>query len=386
MTSSAHTDRFVRDHLPPIEQWPDFLFSLPELDYPDRLNCVVELLDRWVATGHGERACLISHTETLTYAQLAERVNRIANVLTRDLGMVPGHRVLLRGPNNPMLIAACLAVIKAGGVAVPTMPLLRAGEISFPIAKARIALALCDLRLGEELEKSKTLAPELERIVYYSGEDRAGGLDALMRRPGYEHFSACDTASDDVCLIAFTSGTTGEPKGTMHFHRDLLATCDSYGRHVLRARADDLFSGSPPLAFTFGLGGLLLFPLRIGAATLLLEKAPPDALLAAIAEYRVGVLVTAPTSYRAMAAQAGQYDLSSLHKCVAAGEALPAATRKLWRDATGMNIIDGIGTTEMLHIFISHDEAHARPGATGKPIPGYRACVMDEEGQPLPAG
>src|SRR6266542_1412070 len=209
MTSSAHTDRFVRDHLPPIEQWPDFLFSLPELDYPDRLNCVVELLDRWVATGHGERACLISHTETLTYAQLAERVNRIANVLTRDLGMVPGHRVLLRGPNNPMLIAACLAVIKAGGVAVPTMPLLRAGEISFPIAKARVALALCDLRLGAELAKSKTLAPELERIVYYSGEDRAGGLDALMRRPGYEHFSACDTASDDVCLIAFTSGTSG---------------------------------------------------------------------------------------------------------------------------------------------------------------------------------
>ncbi len=386
MTSSAHTDRFVRDHLPPIEQWPDFLFSLPELDYPDRLNCVVELLDRWVATGHGERACLISHTETLTYAQLAERVNRIANVLTRDLGMVPGHRVLLRGPNNPMLIAACLAVIKAGGVAVPTMPLLRAGEISFPIAKARIALALCDLRLGEELEKSKTLAPELERIVYYSGEDRAGGLDALMRRPGYEHFSACDTASDDVCLIAFTSGTTGEPKGTMHFHRDLLATCDSYGRHVLRARADDRFIGSPPIAFTFGLGGLVLFPLRIGATSVLLEKAAPDDLLAAIGRFRASICFTAPTAYRAMLPKLGDHDLSSLRKCVSAGETLPKATFEAWRAATGISVMDGIGTTEMLHIFIGSPEETVRPGATGKPVPGYEARVVDDDGRELPAG
>jgi 2-aminobenzoate-CoA ligase len=264
MIPSGHVDSFARDHLPSVELWPDFAFSLPELHYPERFNCVVELLDRWVTSGRGERSCLISQTETLTYAQLAERVNRIANVLTRNLGMVPGNRVLLRGPNNPMLVAAVLAVIKAGGVAVPTMPLLRTGEISYPIAKARIALALCDVRLGEELEKGKTPTPVLERIVYW-GADRAGSLEALMRQPGYEHFPACDTASDDVCLIAFTSGTTGEPKGTMHFHRDLLATCDSYGRHVVRAGADDPFIGSPPLAFTFGLGGLVLFPLRIGA-------------------------------------------------------------------------------------------------------------------------
>jgi 2-aminobenzoate-CoA ligase len=380
---TAHLDTFARDNLPPRTQWPDFLLELPELKYPDRMNCVVELLDRWVAAGHGDRPCLISPAETLSYAQLSERVNRMANVLTRDLGMVPGHRVLLRGPNNPMMVAAYLAVIKAGGIVVATMPLLRAKEIAYPIGKAKISLALCDHRLAEEMEKARALAPDLERVVYW-GSGGAGALEALMARPGYESFVPSDTASDDVCLIAFTSGTTGEPKGTMHFHRDMLATCDSYGRHVLRAEAGDRFIGSPPLAFTFGLGGLVLFPLRVGAATILVEKASPDDLLAAIEKFGATIAFTAPTAYRAMLAKLAERNISSLRKCVSAGEALPKATFEAWLAATGIKILDGIGATEMLHIFIGSPEEAILPGATGKPVPGYEARVVDADGKELP--
>lgn len=380
---TAHLDSFARDNLPPRAQWPDFRFELPELKYPDRLNCVVELLDRWVAAGRGDRPCLISPTETLTYAQVAERVNRIANALTHSLGMVPGHRVLLRGPNNPMMVAAYLAVIKAGGIVVATMPLLRAKEIAYPIVKAKIRLALCDHRLAEEIEKSRALAPDLERVVYWGSGD-SDALEALMAKPGYETFIPCDTASDDVCLIAFTSGTTGEPKGTMHFHRDMLATCDSYGRYVLRAKANDRFIGSPPLAFTFGLGGLVLFPLRVGAASILIEKGSPDDLLAAIEKYRATIAFTAPTAYRAMLAKLGEHDVSSLRKCVSAGEALPKATFDAWLSATGIKILDGIGATEMLHIFIGSPEEEIRAGATGKPVPGYEARVVDAQGKELP--
>jgi 2-aminobenzoate-CoA ligase len=380
---TAHLDTFARDNLPPRGQWPDFLLDLPELKYPDRMNCVVELLDRWVAAGHGDRPCLISPAETLSYAQLSERVNRMANVLTRVLGMVPGHRVLLRGPNNPMMVAAYLAVIKAGGVVVATMPLLRAKEIAYPIGKAKIGLALCDHRLAEEMEKARALAPDLERVVYW-GSAGADALEALMARPGYESFVPCDTASDDVCLIAFTSGTTGEPKGTMHFHRDMLATCDSYGRHVLRAEAGDRFIGSPPLAFTFGLGGLVLFPLRVGAATILVEKASPDDLLAAIEKFGATIAFTAPTAYRAMLAKLAQRNISSLRKCVSAGEALPKATFEAWLAATGIKILDGIGATEMLHIFIGSPEEEILPGTTGKPVPGYEARVVDADGKELP--
>ena len=383
MTPSAHLDTFARDNLPPRAQWPDFLFDLPELKYPERMNCAVELLDRWVASGEGERPCLISPTESLSYAQVAERVNRIANVLTRDLGLLPGHRVLLRGPNNPMMVAAYLAVIKAGGIVVATMPLLRAKEIAYPITKARIRLALCDHRLAEDMEKARPLAGELERVVYW-GSGAPDALEALMAKPGYETFAACDTASDDVCLIAFTSGTTGEPKGTMHFHRDMLATCDSYGRHVLRADARDRFMGSPPLAFTFGLGGLVLFPLHVGAATILLERAGPDDLLAAAAKFGATVCFTAPTAYRAMLAKLGEHDISSLRKCVSAGETLPQATFDAWHAATGIKILDGIGATEMLHIFIGSPEHEIRPGATGRPVPGYEARVVDAGGNEVP--
>jgi 2-aminobenzoate-CoA ligase len=383
MTASAHLDTFARDNLPPRAQWPDFRFDLPELQYPERMNCAVELLDRWLAAGHGERPCLIAPAETLTYAQLAERVNRIANVLTRDLGMVPGHRVLLRGPNSPMMVAAYLAVIKAGGVVVATMPLLRAKEIAYPIAKARIRLALCDQRLDEEMEKARALAGGLERVVYWGGGG-AEALEALMAKPGYERFAACDTASDDVCLIGFTSGTTGEPKGTMHFHRDMLATCDSYGRHVLCADAQDRFIGSPPLAFTFGLGGLVLFPLRVGAATILIEKVAPDDLLAAIAKFGATIAFTAPTAYRAMLSKLATHDVSSLRKCVSAGEALPKATFEAWLAATGIKILDGIGATEMLHIFIGSPESEVRAGATGRAVPGYEARVVDADGNEVP--
>src|SRR5256884_535002 len=288
------------------------------------MNYVDELAGRWSAQGRGAAPWLISPTETLTYAQLAERVNRIANVLTRALGIVPGHRVLLRGPNSPMMVAAYLAVIKAGAVVVATMPLLRAKEIAYPIAKAKIRLALCDHRLAEEMEKARALAGDLERVVYW-GSGTADALEALMATPGYETFAACHTASDDVCLIGFTSGTTGEPKGTMHFHRDMLATCDSYGRHVLCADAQDLFIGSPPLAFTFGLGGLVLFPLRVGAATVLVEKSSPDDLLAAIEKFRATVVFTAPTAYRAMLAKLRGHDISSLRQCVSAREGFPKA-------------------------------------------------------------
>jgi 2-aminobenzoate-CoA ligase len=385
MIPSAHHDTFARDNLPPRADWPDFLFGLPELVYPERMNCVTELLDRWIAPGHGDRPCLISPTETLTYSQLAERVNRIANALTRDLGLLPGHRVLLRGPNSPMMVAAYLAAIKAGGVVVATMPLLRAKEIAYPIGKAKIRLALCDHRLADESEKARPLAPDLRRVVYWGG-DASDALEALMGKPGYDRFTACDTASDDVCLIGFTSGTTGEPKGTMHFHRDMLATCDSYGRHVLRAGADDRFIGSPPLAFTFGLGGLVLFPLRVGASTILLEKAAPDDLLAAIGRHRATICFTAPTAYRAMLGKLSEHDISSLRKCVSAGEALPKATYDAWLKATGIKILDGIGATEMLHIFIGSPEDAIRAGATGKPVPGYEARVVDERGSEVPPG
>ena len=369
MAQSGHVDTFARENLPPRAQWPEFKFDLPELQYPEQINCVTEWVDRWVTGGQGGRSCLLSPTETLTYTQLHERVNRIANVLTRDLGMVPGNRVLLRAANNPMMVASYFAVIKAGGIAVATMPLLRAKELSYPLAKAKIALALCDVRLADEMDKAKAQSSELQRVVYW-GSMAPDALETLMAKPSYEKFTACDTAADDVCLIAFTSGTTGEPKGTMHFHRDMLAICDSYAKHVLRAEPSDRFTGSPPLAFTFGLGGLVLFPLRIGASTVLLEKAGPDELLAAIAKYKITIPFTAPTAYRAMLGKLKDHDISSLRKCVSAGETLPKATFDAWHAATGIKILDGIGATEMLHIFIGSPEHEVRAGSTGKPVPG----------------
>ncbi len=377
---SAHVDTFARDRLPPPQALPDFVFDLPELQFPDHLNCAAELLDRHVAQGRGHRVCLQGSGVRWTYAQLQAQANRIAHVLVHGQGLVSGQRVLLRGANSPMLAACFMAVFKAGGIAVGSMPLLRARELTAIIDKAAVTHALCDATLAEELQAARAACPTLQHVLHYGGELEA----QAAAQP--DAFDTVDTGATDICLIAFTSGTTGVPKGTMHFHRDLMAACACWPPHVLRAQPDDIFIGSPPLAFTFGLGGLLLFPLSIGASAVLIEKVTPETLLAAIAQHRASVCFTAPTSYRAMVSQVGQHDLRSLRKCVSAGEALPAATRQLWKDATGIDIIDGIGSTELLHIFISADEAHARPGATGVPVPGYRATVLDEQGRELPRG
>ncbi|WP_134499230.1 benzoate-CoA ligase family protein [Microvirga pakistanensis] len=384
MAYTAHVDTFTRNNLPPRDQWPAFLFTRPEFQFPERLNCAVAFLDRWIDEGRGDEPCLISPAETLTYRELQERVNRICNVLVKQLGFVPGNRVLLRSANNPMMVAAYLAVLKSGGVVVATMPMLRAKEIAYPLNKARIGVALCDHRLAEEMERAKAMVPDLQHVVYW-GSGAPDSLEALIATASPE-FDAADTAADDVCLIGFTSGTTGEPKGTMHFHRDMLAICDGYSLNVLRPEPTDRFIGSPPLAFTFGLGGLVLFPMRVGASTVLLEKAGPDDLPAAIMQYKATICFTAPTAYRAMLTKLGSYDLSSLRKCVSAGEALPKDTFEAWRNATGIKLMDGIGATEMLHIFIAATEEEIRPGATGKPVPGYEAKVIDDEGRTLPPG
>lgn len=383
MTLTAHIDTFARDNLPAPDAQPDFVFTLAEVQYPERINCVTRFLDRWVEEGRGDQPCLLSPQVSYSYRELQQLVNRIANLLVGQLGLVPGGRVLLRSANNPMMVATYLAVLKAGGIVVATMPLLRAKEIAFPIRKAKIALALCDHQLADELEKARPLAPGLERVVYW-GSGGTDSLEALIAQAG-DQFTAVDTAADDVCLIAFTSGTTGDPKGTMHYHRDMLAICDCFAHFILQARADDRFVSSAPLAFTFGFGGVM-FPMHIGASFVVLEKAGPDELPPAIERFKATVCFTAPTSYRAMIGKLGQYDISSLRKCVSAGETLPKATFEAWQRATGIKLIDGIGTTEMLHIFISAAEDEIRPGSTGKPVPGYEAKIVDEEGHDLPAG
>jgi 2-aminobenzoate-CoA ligase len=384
--SSAHIDTFARDHLPPPEAQPEYRFDLPSLQFPAQLNCASELLDRAVAEGRGERLCIQAPGLRWSYADLQAQANRIAHVLVQDMGLVPGNRVLLRSPNNPMLAACWFAVVKAGGIAVGSMPLLRAKELKQILDKAQISHALCDARLAEEMKLAAADCPALRQLRFFN-DDSADGLEAAMARHPAT-FDNVATAADDTCLMAFTSGTTGAPKGTMHFHRDVMAACACWPPHVLRPTADDIFIGSPPLAFTFGLGGLLLFPMSVGASTVLVEKVSPPDLMAAVQAFGATAMFTAPTSYRAiaMSLQGKPWPATSLRKCVSAGEALPAATRKLWRDTSALEIIDGIGSTELLHIFISADEHEARPGATGKAVPGYVACVMDANGQPLPPG
>ena len=379
---TAHLDTFARDNLPPRGEWPELLFELPELQYPARLNCATELLDKPVTRGHGHRVALRSADGECTYTQLFTQANRLANVLVREMGLRPGNRVLLRGPNNPMMAACWFAVMKAGGVCVATMPLLRAKELTDIIQKAGITHALCDKRLDEELKK--VTSSSLKEIRYWY-DDGADSLDALsLRQPLW--FTNVATAADDVALIAFTSGTTGKPKGTMHFHRDVVAMCDCFPRSILGTHKDDIFCGTPPLAFTFGLGGMLCFPMRYGASTVLVEKHTPETLLETIDRFQANVCFTSPLMYRQMAALAPQFDLSSLKKCVSAGEALPDATRQLFKEATGIEIIDGIGSTEMIHIFISHTPERVRRGATGYAIPGYQAAVLNEDLSPCKAG
>ncbi|MDX1593870.1 MAG: AMP-binding protein [Gammaproteobacteria bacterium] len=377
---TAHVDTFARDHLPPRAQWPDFV-NLESLGYPPRLNCAVELLDRAVEEGDGDRVVLRSPDLEWSYRELQAHADRIARVLVGDLGMVPGERVLLRAPNNPWMVACWFGVVKAGGIAVATMPLLRGPELEKIIDKARVRLALCDRRLIDELERARAAQPVLERVVDFNG----GELERLMaRHPA--GFDAVYTAADDVCLIAFTSGTTGQPKGTVHFHRDVLAVCDTFSRQLLRPGPDDLFLGSPPLAFTFGLGGLTLFPMRARAATALVEKVAPPDLLDAVRRFRPTILFTSPTAYRALLDRLEEGDVASLRQCVSAGETLPRPTSDAWFEKTGLRIVDGIGSTEMLHIFISAVGDAIRPGSTGLPVPGYEARVIDADGAPVPHG
>ncbi|MFC3106806.1 AMP-binding protein [Undibacterium arcticum] len=384
MIATAYVDTFASDNLPPHEQWPQFLFDFPELQYPDRLNCVTELLDNMVRAGHADSPAIYGYQGTWTYAELLDKVDRIAHVLREELKLVPGNRVLLRGANNPMMAACFLAVVKSGCIAVPTMPLLRAKELTVIIDKAQVSAALCAADLKTEMEFARSQSATLEGVLYFN-DAAPDALEQLMAtKPAA--FEAVDTSADDVCIIGFTSGTTGMPKGTMHFHRDVMAICDCFPRSILQSNADDIFIGTPPLAFTFGLGGMLLFPLRVGAATVLLEKLTPESLLQAVQDFRATICFTAPTFYRQMAPLTSKYDLSSLQKTVSAGEALPAATRESWRQATGLAMIDGIGATEMLHIFISAAGNDIRSGATGKPIPGYQACVLDEDGNQVPPG
>uniref|UniRef100_A0AAU2K2V4 AMP-binding protein n=1 Tax=Streptomyces sp. NBC_00049 TaxID=2903617 RepID=A0AAU2K2V4_9ACTN len=381
LSPSAHADSFCRDRLPPASLWPELHFELPELRYPDRLNCAQRLLDDAVDRWGPDRPCLLTPTERWTYGDLLRRANQVAQVLTEDFGVRPGNRVLLRGPNNPWLVAAWFGVLKAGGVAVTTMPLLRAAELSELNGISRPAVAICDHRFVAELAAADT--PGLP-VLAYGGPDE----DDLTRRCAAKEgrFSNVATAADDVALIAFTSGTTGRPKATLHFHRDVLANADTFSRHVLKPREDDVFTGTPPLAFTFGLGGLVVFPLHVGAATLLIEQAGPELLADLVADHGVTVLFTAPTAYRAIMAAGATGKLAGLRRCVSAGEALPAQVWEEFHTATGHRIIDGIGATEMLHVFISAADEDIRPGSTGKPVPGYRARIVTEEGEPVPDG
>ncbi|MPS28770.1 MAG: 2-aminobenzoate-CoA ligase [Alcaligenaceae bacterium] len=390
MERSGHLDTFARDHLPPPEAWPAFLLDHPAVRYPARLNCAAELIDGAVAAGHGRRPAIWTVTggkpSAITYLEVQQRVDRLARVLVEDMGLVPGNRVLLRGPNNPAMAIALLATIKAGLVAVPTMPLLRAVELKPVIDKAQVRAALCDVRLRDEVDacmrSGPAHCPTLTQVRFFN-DDGPESLEALASgKPA--SFPACDTAGDDVCLIAFTSGTTGSPKGCIHFHRDVLAMCDLFPRSILQATPDDIFCGTPPLAFTFGLGGMLCFPLRAGASTVLSEKLTPASLLETIQATRATIVFTAPTFYRQMAALAPGYDISSLRHCVSAGEALPDATRQSWKQATGVEMTDGIGSTEMIHIFISSAGQEVRRGAIGKVVPGYEACIVDEAMRPQP--
>jgi 2-aminobenzoate-CoA ligase len=377
---SAHVDTFTRDNLPPFDQWPDLLLDRPEFHYPDRLNAAVELTDRMVERGFGDRIALIGNGRRRTYKELADWSNRVAHALVENYGIKPGNRVLIRSGNNPALVACWLAATKAGAVVINTMPLLRAGELTKIVDKAQVSLALTDTRIADELIACAKDSKFLKQVV---GFDGTSNHDAELDRIALDKpvtFDAVPTGCDDVALLGFTSGTTGEPKATMHFHRDLLIIADGYAREVLKVTPEDVFVGSPPLAFTFGLGGLAIFPLRFGATATLLENASPANMIQIIETYKATICFTAPTAYRAMLAAMEQgADLSSLRTAVSAGETLPGPVFEDWRRKTGKSMLDGIGTTELLHIFISNRVDDAHPGVTGRPVTGYEARIVDAE-------
>ena len=384
---TGHTDTFARDSLPPRDQWPELVLDNPAFQYPDYLNVAVELTDKMVGDGFGDHDALIGNGRRRTYKELTDWTNRLAHALVEDYGVEPGNRVLIRSGNNPAMVACWLAATKAGAVVVNTMPMLRATELSKIIDKAEVKLALCDTRMMDELALSAKTSKFLETVVGFDGtSNHDAELDRIaLSKP--VRFDAVKTGRDDVALLGFTSGTTGVPKATMHFHRDLLIIADGYAKEVLGVTPDDVFVGSPPLAFTFGLGGLAVFPLRFGATATLLEQAPPPALVGIIEQYKATICITAPTAYRAMMAAMDEgADLSSLRIAVSAGETLPAPTYEQWMEKTKTPILDGIGSTELLHIFISNHLEDARPGVTGRPIMGYEARILDDAGNEMPRG
>ncbi|MGY4320409.1 benzoate-CoA ligase family protein [Bradyrhizobium sp. JR3.5] len=384
---SGHVDDFARRNLPPSAQWPQLLLDRPEFSYPDYLNAAVELTDRIVEQGMGDRIALIGNGRQRTYKELTDWSNRLAHALVENYGVKPGNRVLIRSGNNPALVAAWLAATKAGAVVVNTMPMLRAGELAKIVDKAEIALALTDSRIADELVACAKTSKFLKQVVNFDGtQNHDAELDRIaLNKP--VKFDAVKTGRDDVALLGFTSGTTGEPKATMHFHRDLLIVADGYAREVLKVTPDDVFVGSPPLAFTFGLGGLAIFPLRFGATATLLENAAPSEMIRIIETYKATICFTAPTAYRAMmAAMDKGADLSSLRLAVSAGETLPAPVFESWTRKTGKPILDGIGSTELLHIFITNRAGSAVAGTTGTPVTGYQAKIVDEDMNELPPG
>jgi 2-aminobenzoate-CoA ligase len=384
---SGHIDDFTRRNLPPSELWPELLLDRAEFQYPEYLNAAVELTDRNVERGFGDHIALIGNGRQRTYKELADWSNRLAHALVENYGVKPGNRVLIRSGNNPALVAAWLAATKAGAVVVNTMPLLRAGELSKIIDKAEIALALTDSRIADELVACAKTSRFLKQVVNFDG---TSNHDAELDRVALSkpvRFEAVKTGRDDVALLGFTSGTTGEPKATMHFHRDLLMIADGYAKEVLGVTPDDVFVGSPPLAFTFGLGGLAIFPLRFAATATLLENAAPPEMIRIIETYKATICFTSPTAYRAMMTAMDQgADLSSLRLAVSAGETLPAPVFESWTKKTGKTILDGIGSTEMLHIFISNRVGAAAAGTTGTPVAGYEAKIVDENMNELPVG
>jgi 2-aminobenzoate-CoA ligase len=382
---SAHVDTFARDNLPHFESWPDLL--LDGFEYPEHLNIGEELSDSMVERGFGNNTALIGNGRKRTYKELTDWTNRIANVLVDDIGIKPGNRVMIRSANNPAMVACWLAATKVGAVIINTMPMLRASELAKYADKAEIEYALCDTRLLEEMNGCMALSPFLKRIVGFDGtSNHDAELDQLALEKSI-HFNAVQTSQDDVALLGFTSGSTGEPKATMHFHRDILIIADSYAKEVLQVTPDDVFIGSPPLAFTFGLGGLAVFPLRFGATATLLEDASPSNLIEIIEKYKATICFTAPTAYRIMMrAMDNGADLSSLRAAISAGETLPAPVYEEWKEKTGKPMLDGIGATELLHIFISNRFNDHKPACTGKPVCGYEAKVVDEEGNEVTTG
>lgn len=385
LLKSAHIDSFARDNLPPQGSWPDFL--LEGFNYPERLNAAVELTDAMVEKGFGDHIALIGNGRRRTYKELTDWTNRLAHVLVDDLGVKPGNRVLIRSANNPAMVACWLAATKAGAVVVNTMPMLRAVELAKYVEKAQITHALCDSRLMEEMSACAERCEGLRSITAFDG---TSNHDADLDRMALDKpvkFNAVETSQDDVALIGFTSGSTGDPKGTMHFHRDLLIIADGYAKEVLNVVPEDVFIGSPPLAFTFGLGGLAIFPLRFGAAATLLENASPPNMVEIIEKYKATVCFTAPTAYRAMMQAMDEgADLTSLRAAVSAGETLPGPVYDLWMEKTGKPMLDGIGATEMLHIFVTNRFEDHRPSCTGKPVTGYEAKIIDNEGNEMPRG